>query len=598
MSIADGDVPARTPTRYVMPARLALGLMQGIALATLWDPPKTSWAPDGGKLHAALLMVACYVPLIPLAGLGHMRLAPLIAWTLAAAALLAPLTVYDIWRQLPPDAESNVAPMPSAALVLVAAALLFVLHHLIEAADLERRWRPSYAAFVAGSWRHAFQLPMSLAFAGVMWGITALGAQLFDAAGLKAVAAALRSPALIFPVAGVAFAFAVDLTDVRPMLIDGVRRIALTLGAWLLPVAVALVTVFLLALIVAGLGPLGAARGSTRSLLGAVAALVVFINAAYQDGTEPELVPTAIRWSGQLGAILMLPLVALAGWALTVRSQQYGLSPDRVQAAILCAVAAVYACGYSIAALSRGIWMRRIESVNFGAAVAAVIVMLLVLSPVADPARLATRSQLAGLATGTIAPEKFDFSALQFNMARYGRMALAQVAGSSDPKIARLAQTAQHQSYYGEDKPLAGTAFARAVVRPAGVALPPGFREQAWSARDMRYGPAACLVADDPCILDVVDLRGDGVTEVMATNETNGNAFVFMRDPTGAWAKAGELYLWPHEEDRVAIAAGRFEPIPSLLPDLKVGEHRLHFTIDYSFEQLMGPKTPAGPSRR
>src|SRR5262249_30687451 len=84
--------------------RLAVGLAQGLALYLLYSAYDAhSWPATQGAVFAPLILVWLFVPLLFNQALGNIRLRTLLLWMLAAAAILAGLGWYDIWRDWPWD---------------------------------------------------------------------------------------------------------------------------------------------------------------------------------------------------------------------------------------------------------------------------------------------------------------------------------------------------------------------------------------------------------------------------------------------------------------------------------------------------------------
>ena len=70
--------------------RLGIGIAQGVALSLLYGAAKTAaWPASNGMAFAALLLIACFVPIIVIAGLGNMRPRTLATWAIAASVLYA-----------------------------------------------------------------------------------------------------------------------------------------------------------------------------------------------------------------------------------------------------------------------------------------------------------------------------------------------------------------------------------------------------------------------------------------------------------------------------------------------------------------------------
>lgn len=580
---ATDDRDASTPTLWL---RLGIGLVQGLAAWGLIDSADKAFATGNPQLFAALVLIAAFPPLILLAGLGRMRTKTLLVWTAAAAAALAGLAVYDLWR----EPLENLSPRhwPSPQLIAFGAAALYIAHHLIEPADRERRLHPSYQGRFEDAWRHGFQLALSLAFTAVFWGVLRLGASLFDLIGVKLLSQLLGKAWFNAPLTAVAFAGAVHLTDVRPGLIRGVRTVGLTLLSWLLPLMAALTAAFLVALVFTGVGPLWGTRRASALLLSAAAVLVVLTNAAYQDGNDRAALPRLLLWAGRLAAVLLVPLIALAAWAVALRIGQYGLTTERVVSVAVLVVAALYAGGYAWAAVSRGPWMKRLEVVNVVAAVAMLAAILLLLSPVADPARLAVADQVGRLETGRTPLEKFDFRFLRFDAGRYGRDALARLSRSKDPEIAAKAREAQGaKQRYEAAAPREGTALAGAVVRPSGAVLPDSFRRQAFTEAQTRG--TDCLRGSARCELYLKDVDGDGSAEVLVSQ--NGNLAVFAL-AEGRWTRVGHYDNGQCPGVAEALARGEIATAPARFGDLEVAGQRLEFSSDESCKTAPKPGPP------
>src|SRR5580658_2770360 len=80
-------------------ARLATGLGQGLLLYLLYLAVAfETWPATEGLVFAPVLVLAWFIPLLLLAGLGNMRTRNLLVWIIGAAVVLAALAIYDITR--------------------------------------------------------------------------------------------------------------------------------------------------------------------------------------------------------------------------------------------------------------------------------------------------------------------------------------------------------------------------------------------------------------------------------------------------------------------------------------------------------------------
>lgn len=559
------------------PARLAVGLAQGLALYGLYRAGEAeAWPSTVPQLFGPLLLTALFLPVVVLGGLGRLRIVTLAAWTAAAAALLALVGWYDVARQSAERVgELGLSPFP---LPFVAAAI-FILHHLIVPADQERRPIASFPRYFDVAWKAGVQLALSIAFTGALWLLLFLGAALFGLIGIRQFGDLLGEEWFSIPVTTVTFALAVHLTDVRDGLIRGVRSVALMLLSWLLPVIAGLTGAFLVVLPFTGLDGLWEQGSATALMLVAAAAIIVLINAAYQDGTAATRPPAALRWAAMIGGLLLVPLIGVATWGLALRIGQHGLTPDRITAAACILVGAVHAGGYAWAAASGlrgGAWMKPLERTNiFGGMLAAALIVLL-FSPVLDPARLSVMDQTARLARGAVSPAEFDYKFLRFESGRVGEAALAKLAASSDAEIVKRAKEAQAAEGVWELRGDRVMAPKRPVISawPTGTALPADFLVK------VRPGDPRWYCEPEGCLAEMRDLDRDGTEEILLARP--GSLDLFARDREGRWVLEGGWTFSEcgrgvrHRDVKELMRSGRLVQSAPRWPELDVGGERVN----------------------
>jgi hypothetical protein len=489
------------PSRRLAVIRLAIGLAQGLALYFAVE-----WLDHAAPAAAgAVVLPLILVPVVALGAVGRLGPKSLAAWLVAAAAVAALLGGYDGYVRLDPNQN-----WPRPQVFAFTAAALFVLHHLILPADALRRWRAPYERYFDDGWRDAVRLGLGVAFVGALWLLLLLGAALFKTIGIDALSELLRRRWFAIPVSTLFFAVAVHLTDVRANLVVGARTLALTLLAWLLPVLTGLTLAFLAALPFTGLQPLWDTRSAGGILLSACAALLILINAAYQEGEREDFPPAVLKWSARLAAAALAPMAVIAAYGVTLRIGQHGLTSDRVYSAACVFIAACYAAGYLWAALSRGAWLKPLETVNWIVAQVCVAVVLLVFSPVLDPARLSVADQLHRLHSGKVSPETFDYRFLRFDAGSGGQAALRALSNDvSTPQARRIAALAKAQLAVNDRYASGPTSAASraALLGVVGAPLPGDFLAQDWKRSDEPergcYGDSLCVsfladVAPDP----------------------------------------------------------------------------------------------------
>jgi len=583
----------RSPSRALGAIRAGIGLAAGIVIWALNEAgDQKIWPATAPPLFGGLIMVAVFLPFVLLGGLGALRGRTLALWAAGSAAVLATLGAHDLARRF----ETLNDPWVSPQLMLFGATGLFIAHHLVEGADAERRIIAGYPRYFEIAWKHGVQLALSAAFVGVFWLILFLGGAMFDLIGIKAVGQLLQKSWFAIPATATMFAAAVHLTDVRAGLIRGIRTVALTLLAWLLPILVVLATAFLLALPFTGLDALWGTRSGAAILLSAMAVLIVLTNAAYQDGEPDGPVPPVLRWSGRLAGVLLAPMIVLAAYALWLRVGQYGLTPDRVVAGACVVAGLVYAVGYLIAAVRPGRWMRRLEITNIIAAFVSLALLLAIFSPIADPARLSVNDQMARLESGTVKADKLDYQFLRFDSGRYGREALIALKARGG-EVSKRATAALAETERRGDAPnaLLLDAANLPVIWPAGRALPQDFFAQQW-ARDQQR---SCTLGPDECQAALLDLTRDGVEEVVILN--GQRAWVHGR-VGGRWRFLGEASLWRpgREADETLVEAVRKGGIGAGAPrldDLIINGERYFVTPDDSPSAAVEVPTVPSPAK-
>ncbi|WP_421736307.1 DUF4153 domain-containing protein [Caulobacter sp.] len=556
------DQTASPSTRVTTAVRLGVGLTQGVLLYLLQHAQDLkAWPATQPLLFAPLVLTAAFAPFVILAGVGALRRTSLIVWGLIAAAFAAYLAFHGAWNGVDGDK------MPDAPVFLAIAVGLFIAHHLIQPAQAERKLVASYHGYFDVTWMHGVQMVLSVGFTGVFWILLFLGSALFKLIGIEAFQKLITEPAFAIPATTTIFAAAVQLTDVRSTLVRGVRTVALTLLAWLLPLMALIAAAFLASLPFTGLEPLWKTKAATALLLTAAAHLIVLINAAYQDGEDAP--PVVLKWAARLAGLLLVPISALAAYGLSLRIGQHGLTPERVFAAAFVVIAAGYALGYTIAALRPGVWMKGLERANVALAFVSLALLIALFTPIADPARLSVNDQVGRLERGTVKAEKFDYQFLRFDSGRYGKAALERLKTSKVAGVAARAKAAAALKI--KTAPVIEKIdLSKLTVYPVGRALPESFLRQDW--RD--DSGSGCIGQGSQCSALLLDVNADGKDEVLLASGASFDVFSF----DGArWRKTAETpYVCDAVDLAAALKAGTVllaEPTPRR--DILVGGRRL-----------------------
>lgn len=580
-----------TRARLIAAARLATGLVQGLVLYLLYlSVEGRSWPATSHLLFAPLLIVALFAPVVLVSALGHLRRRQILMWLGVVVVVLAALSVHDAWRR-PLEENFQLGAThwephyPWPLFIAFGLAMLYIAHTFVLAAASDGQRIARYSTYFETAWKLLIQMAFSLLFVGVLWAVLHVGAALFDLVKLDFLKQIVRKEWFAIPVTAFAFSCAVHITDVRPAIVRGIRSLLLVMLAWLLPLATLIVVGFLLALPWTGLQPLWDTRSATAVLLVSSAVLIVLVNAAYQDGEVANRLAAVVRISARIAALALLPLVGIAVYALALRVGDYGWTNDRIIAAACLLVATCYALGYAWAALARGPWLAPLERVNVAAALLTLGVLLVLFSPLGDPARISVQNQMQRLAAGKVSAAEFDYNYLRFDGQRYGLDALQRLTKAEGPQAQVLrekAALALKKKYRWEpaNDLLTGEERTNNIKPwPAGTTLPASLAAQAeWDEREGGPVPTCLLHKGAICDAYLIDFDGVGEQEVLLVpRERGGRSAVLAMGADGRWKPVARL---PDGAAgcaslRKRLQAGESRPLPSLRRDLQIGDQRI-----------------------
>jgi len=187
-----------------------------------------------------------------------------------------------------------------------------------------------------------------------------------------------------------------------------------------------------------------ATRSATPVLLACAAGAFVLANAIVREDDTDMTRSPVMRAAALVLALGILPLAVFAAVSMGTRIAQHGLSPERLWALVAIAVA----CAYGLAALVavvrgrlRG-WWGILRRANLNLAVGVSVVALFLALPVLDFGAISAANQVSRLERGTVSAKDFDYDALRWDFGDAGRKALAGLARSGDPAVAKRAKEA------------------------------------------------------------------------------------------------------------------------------------------------------------
>jgi|GEM_PF-391957 len=588
------SIPNAVTNKHELSLILAVAVIQGWVLYALhlsiqhehWPATDPSWL-------VALYAVTLLVPLSFQVLVTHWR-------TSLAHLFLAVLGVslfYIGWHHgvevvgtiagKKPDYED------AAVLAPILALLWLHLLPFVQCRLVTGKWWPEYRLLFSVAWRNVLTLGEAGIFTALFWALLMLWQGLFGMLGIKFFNELFSEPIFIYPVTAITFGLALYLIGSLERWTEVVLEQILNVLKWLAVVAGLLLTLFTAALLLKlpGLVFTGSRAIGASWLLWLIAVVVLFINAAFRDGTIEKPYPKWINHALRLCMPLLLVIALTAAYSMYVRTAKYGLTVSRVWAIVVAVVALSYAIGYSYAAIGKSRWMARIAPTNVVVALGVIAVLVLTLTPVLSPYRLAANSQYQrALARQSDKTDDGDYTYgtsngspmhyLRFDAGGYGRNRLAELAASKDNRLRELAIAMQKEELrWNAINPTDSKVFDDLVVYPAGRVIDPALlallREQmadprsSFHNRGLSKGDLAGLM---------VDLNADGREEFVLFVHSVGH--VYQRVDT-TWSHVGIVetknVVAKLGDKQADLASGNFSTELLEWRDLKIGKYRFRF---------------------
>lgn len=403
-------------------------------------------------------------------------------WSLVFAAALAVVGALVVaWNGTPEDWSVGEGwRMVSLLLAVAIAAPLF------QAARDEGARRFPYESVHDHAWTNVVLWFACWVFVAIVFALSWLLALLFDLIKIDFLKELLEKDWFWRSLLGLAFGAALGLLREHDGVVRLLQRVVAMVLAVLAPVLAIGLVLFVLALPFTGLNALWeATKSTTPILLFCVAGALVLANAVIGNAPDQERRFPLLRYGAMGLAAVMLPLAVLATIAISLRTGQYGFTPQRLWAIVFVALACLWGAAYLVA-LVRGRldWAARVRPLNLALAFVVCGVALVLATPIVSFNAISTRDQMARLESGKVTPEQFDWRALAFDFGAPGRAALKKLQGSANATIKARANEVASAKMRWDVKDGGELARKRAAVTSnvrmlqPGARLPDGLREQ------------------------------------------------------------------------------------------------------------------------
>ena len=561
---------------------LAVGLLQGL---TLWMASE-SW-PHGSVWRS---ICSALIVLIVVGGWqlqmlwGQLREAD--RWKLLLPAILMPAAL-AAWLAVQFDQPRwyHFDEATGTLLLWSQLVLAYILTPFIQARDPAHRWRFDYSALYRHAWNNGLLLFMAFVMLGVFWLLIWLWAGLFSMLGVDQFKRLFSSSGFVWVASATVIAAGLRIGQERGQVIDALRNVLQAMCRFLLPLTVVILLLFVVFLPFTGLAPLWATRHATPILLALVFAHIALLNGVVQDGLQTSHYPRPLRLLADASSLCLPLLAGLAMHALWLRINQYGLTPDRVLAALLALVALVHGLALVRAVLQRDpAWLSGLRQSNPPLALFAAGLLVLVHVPALSPLQLSAANQYQRLLDARLPAERTDLGALRFQLGEPGRrylQALREELGKPwEDEALRIRLQADLQR-------LDSAEHYWAWRREQEVAAAPPVLWVGEPVTD-NDGSLARAVSNQGCLAEcrlfAVDLDRDGQSEVLLLRGESWVVPVLGRAPDGGWRWLGRLRVTggalPDGEalDEI-LRRGEFELVAPRFNAIEINGVRLEPTI-------------------
>ncbi|MEG9427191.1 DUF4153 domain-containing protein [Citrobacter freundii] len=390
------------------------------------------------------------------------------------------------------------------------------------------RQQTRYAQFYTQLWLNTLTLLIVFISNGLFWLVLLLWSEMFKLVGIPFFSTLFFDTDWFGYVAfGLITALAVVLARTQSRLVTAVQKLLTFIATGLLPLVALLALMFILTLPFTGLEAISQ-RVSAAGLMSTLTLLLLLLMAIVREPQKEALpYPGALRYLIKC-ALAVTPIYTLiAGWALWVRIQQYGWTPERLHGVLVVVVLLAWSVGYLVSILRRGHNPLEIQGkVILGVSLLALGLLVLLSSPVIDAWRISVNSHMGLYHSGKIKPDQVSLYMLDHS-GKPGRAALEalqkDVAFNQDSKRRRDLNSLL-QGSRDPVKELTATQLVSKVVIAPGSEKPD---DAFWTfVKAQGYRITSCA-EQNACVLVSQDLNADGHPEQVLYAFGDGESLVF-----------------------------------------------------------------------
>ncbi|TMP24628.1 hypothetical protein CWB99_21690 [Pseudoalteromonas rubra] len=355
---------------------------------------------------------------------------------LGVYALIFTLCGFYLGSQLLPER----APLPSQAwpypLIVFLASVLLVPWIT---QNSRANWLPGYDMLSASLGRFLLVFAAAQLFTLSVLMLLMLWASLFEVIEIGFFTDLFSEPWFFYPAITLSQAIGVIQARSRSNFANQLFAICRNFAILLLPVLVTVAMLFFVAVFFSELDTLWRNGGSSLIFV-LVGAIVLCLNLSGDALTQRLWYRHFIA----TGLLLLPCYLALSGWGLYLRIDQYGLSLARLWAILIAGVSMIVCMGYVWQLfVHKACWYRRLSTVNRPVTLCLLGLLIATQTPLLDFRGLSVNSQINRLNAGITQPADFDPRYLLNELGRKGLTALESLQYKvTDEQLKRRIQTA------------------------------------------------------------------------------------------------------------------------------------------------------------
>ncbi|BBN83616.1 DUF4153 domain-containing protein [Pseudoalteromonas sp. A25] len=289
------------------------------------------------------------------------------------------------------------------------------------------QWQLSYPLLIGNTCKLIITVLLASIFTLIVWLIAVLWAELFSTIDIHVFKDIFYEPWFVYPTLSLAHAIGVLKVRNSSKVVTTANHLIKTLSFALLPLLLLLSSVFLVAITFQGLDALWDNGGSNLVFVLTLLILLT-LNLAFQDTLTAPNIARIANIALLLGIVILPVYLAISGYGLWLRVEQYGLSVSRLWAIFVWIFLTFYLGCYSICIIKDKLnWVRALGTINTRLGLLLALALILTQSPLLNFKYISAQNQLARIHAGLTDVDDIDVYYFAHDLGVAGTEALIEI---------------------------------------------------------------------------------------------------------------------------------------------------------------------------